>query len=119
MPWAWGIIWGVARPTDAVKIALGERVAAHRAARWPQLTGLPMRFRGEFAYSDADEDGDGWPLGRLRYRGVPDRWGFAVHLGSRDASEESLLPSGKSVGTPEEAIDCACGLYLGDPGAWI
>jgi hypothetical protein len=109
----------VARPTDAVKIALGERVRAHRAARWPQLTGLLVRFRGEYAYIDADEDGDVWPLCRLRYTGVPDRWGFAVHLGSRDGYEESVLPSGESVGTPEEAIDCACGLYLGDPGAWI
>jgi hypothetical protein len=28
------------------------------------------------------------------------------------------LPSGYPVGTPEEALDCACGLYLNDPTAW-
>jgi hypothetical protein len=22
-------------------------------------------------------------------------------------------------GAPEEALDCACGLYLGEPGAWL
>src|SRR5215211_1043787 len=28
-----------------------------------------------------------------------------------------MLPSGEFAGTPEEALDCACGLYLGDPTA--
>jgi hypothetical protein len=28
------------------------------------------------------------------------------------------LTSGYPVGTPEEALDCACGLYLNDPTAW-
>jgi hypothetical protein len=30
-----------------------------------------------------------------------------------------MLPSGEFAGTPEEALDCACGLYLGDPIAWL
>jgi hypothetical protein len=29
-----------------------------------------------------------------------------------------MLPSGLHTGAPEEALDCACGLYLNDPGAW-
>ena len=29
--------------------------------------------------------------------------------------EESFLPSGVMGGSPEEALDCVCGLYLGDP----
>jgi len=29
--------------------------------------------------------------------------------------QDSYLPSGQPSGTPEEALDCACGLYLGDP----
>ncbi|WP_018784523.1 hypothetical protein [Micromonospora sp. CNB394] len=105
------------RPTDAVKTALGRRLQTHRTARWPQLTGLKVRFRGEYAYIDADADGDVWPLCRLRYTGNHDQWGFAIHLASRDSYEDSVLPSGQPVGTPEEAIDCACGLYLGDPTA--
>lgn len=108
----------MARPTDAVKTALGQRAQAHRAARWPQLTAVRIRFRGEYAYLDADEHGDVWPLCRLRYTGNIDLWGFAIHLASRDSYEDSVLPNGQPVGTPEEAIDCACGLYLSDPTAW-
>jgi hypothetical protein len=106
------------RPTDTVKTALSHRLQAHQTARWPQLTGLNLRFRGEYAYIDANEDGDLWPLCRLRYTGDPDHWGFAIHLASRDGYEDSVLPHGQPVGTPEQALDCACGLYLGDPTAW-
>jgi len=31
----------------------------------------------------------------------------------------SVLPSGYPAGTPQEALDCACGLYLGDTTAWL
>jgi hypothetical protein len=54
----------------------------------------------------------------LRYNGSIDRWGFAIHLASRTTTEDSVLPSGQPTGTPEEALDCACGLSLGDPSAW-
>ena len=30
----------------------------------------------------------------------------------------SVLPTGHTAGTPEDALDTACGLYLGDPTAW-
>jgi hypothetical protein len=113
-----GTMKPMVRPTDAIKTALSHRLEAHRAARWPQLTGLRVRFRGEYAYIDADEDGDIWPLCRLRSTGTADQWGFAIHLASRDGYEDSYLPDGQPVGTPEQAIDCACGLYLGDPTAW-
>jgi hypothetical protein len=32
---------------------------------------------------------------------------------------DSILPSGAFGGTPEEAVDCACGTYLNDPSAWV
>ena len=57
-------------------------------------------------------------LCRLRYAGSAATWGFAVYLASRDGYEDSVLPSGSVAGTPEEALDCACGLYLADPDAW-
>jgi len=44
--------------------------------------------------------------------------GFAIYLACRDGYEDSVLPSGLGAGTPEEALDCACGLYLNDPSAW-
>jgi len=105
----------MARLPDTVKTTLQQRLETHRASHWPQLTGLPVRFRGDHAYINADEDGDTWPLCRLRYTGTIDSWGFAIHLASRDGYEDSYLPNGQPTGTPEEAIDCACGLYLQDP----
>jgi hypothetical protein len=45
-------------------------------------------------------------------------WGFAIWLASKDGYEDSTLPSGYTAGTAEEALDCACGLYLNDPTAW-
>lgn len=109
----------VARIPDTVQTALRQRLDTHRAARWPQLPGLHLRFRGDYAYLDADEHGDIWPLCRLRYTGNPRTWGFAIHLASRNGYEDSVLPDGQPYGTPEQALDCACGLYLGEPTAWI
>jgi hypothetical protein len=58
------------------------------------------------------------PLCRLHYAGSASRWGFAVCLASKDGHEDSILPSGPYAGSPEEALDCACGLYVNDPTAW-
>ena len=46
-------------------------------------------------------------------------FGFAVYLASRDGYEDSFLPNGAFEATPADALDCACGLYLGDPTAWV
>jgi hypothetical protein len=56
--------------------------------------------------------------GLLGYTGSASMWGFAVYLASRDGYQDSVLPSGLPVGSPQEALDCACGLYLDDPNAW-
>lgn len=77
-----------------------------------------MRFRGAFGYVQALlPDGQLLPLMRLRYGGSAARWGFAVYLASTDGYQESALPTGEFAGTPEDALDCACGLYLADPSA--
>ena len=106
------------RPPEAVKAVLQQRLDTHQRARWPQLTRVRLRFRGDYAYLDADEDGDVWPLCRLRYTGQVETWAFAIHLASRHGYEDSVLPDGQPTGTPEQALDCACGLYLNDPTAW-
>lgn len=43
---------------------------------------------------------------------------FAIYRASHDDYEDSYLPTGLPVGTAEDALDTACGLYLGDPSAW-
>jgi hypothetical protein len=64
-------------------------------------------------------DGDVWPLLRLRYAGSAHYWGFAFYAASSGSYEDSVLPTGAFEGTAEEALDCACGTYLGDPSAWV
>jgi hypothetical protein len=71
------------------------------------------------AYIDGDlSDGTILPLYRLRYNGSASIWGFAIYLASRDGYEDNILPSGLPAGSPEEALDCVCGLYLNDPTGW-
>lgn len=74
-----------------------------------------MRFRGTLAYIEAHlPDGDTLPLMRLRYGGSANRWGFALYLASKGGYQDQVLPTGFTAGTPEEALDCAAGLYLND-----
>ena len=54
------------------------------------------------------------PLFRLHYAGSASRWEFAMYRASHDDYERSFLPTGV-MGANPEALDCACGLYLGDP----
>jgi hypothetical protein len=63
-------------------------------------------------------DGSTMPLLRLRYRGSATTWGFAIYRASSNTYQDSILPNGLPAGTPAEALDCACGLYLNDPTAW-
>jgi hypothetical protein len=104
---------------ESTKTSLAQRLRERQRHRRPGLASVQVRFRGRFAYIDGElHDGDRLPLCRLRYAGSASRWGFAIYLASRDGYEDSMLPSGMHAGSPEEALDCACGLYLNDPTAW-
>ena len=104
---------------DPTKNSLHRRLATRARERWPQLREVPMRYRAGFAYVDGVlPDGQVIPLCRLRYTGYATTWGFALHRASHDDYEDNYLPSGSPTGTAEEALDCACGLYLNDPTAW-
>ena len=108
-----------ATPPDSTKRSLRSRLITRTRERWPDLADFTIRHRGQFVYVDGElRDGTTLPLFRLRYGGSANSWGFAIHLASRDSYEDAALPSGYPVGTPEEALDCACGLYLNDPTAW-
>ena len=110
----------MAAPPASTKTSLQQRLSARARQRWPQLAGLDVRFRGAFAYVSADmPDGHTIPLMRLRYGGSATRWSFAIYLASKDAYEDSLLPTGDPAGSPEDTLDTAGGLYLDDPTAWI
>ena len=103
---------------EPARAKLEHQLQQRRKQRWPGLRDLAVRYRADFAYiTGSDEDGP-LPLCRLRYTGSPDEWGFACYLASKDGYEESILPTGSFTGTAEQALDCACGLYLNDPSAW-
>jgi hypothetical protein len=104
---------------ESTRGSLALRLSQRGRERWPDLVGVKVRFRSNFAYVDGEiADGEIIPLCRLRYGGSASTWGFAVYLASKDGYEDSMLPSGRSAGDPEEALDCACGLYLSDPTVW-
>lgn len=106
-------------PPRSTKTSLGQRLAARARTRWPALHEVGVRFRGPFAYIDGKlAAGEVLPLCRLRYIGYAGEWGFAIYRASDNDYKDNVLPSGHFTGTPEEALDCACGLYLNDPTAW-
>jgi hypothetical protein len=103
---------------ESTKASLGQRL--RHSQRWPGgLAGIVVRLHGRFASVDGElHTGEVLPLCRLRYSGSASLWGFAIYLASRDGYEDSVLPSGLPIGEPEQALDCACGLYLDDPDPW-
>ncbi|WP_222273261.1 hypothetical protein [Modestobacter marinus] len=104
---------------DSTRNSLHWRLAARARDRWPQLTDVRMRYRAGFAYIDGVlPDGEILQLCRLRYLSSATVWGFAIYRASHDDYEDNYLPSGSPAGSAEEALDCACGLYLNDPTAW-
>jgi hypothetical protein len=105
----------MATPPESTKISVGQRLRAHAQAHWPQAGELEFRYRGAFVYVEAHlPDGTAQPLIRLRYGGSARHWGFGLYLASSGKYEDQILPSGLPIGSPEEAMDCAGGLYLGD-----
>ncbi len=106
-------------PPESTKHSLTIRLNDHARNHWPELARVDLRFRANFAYIDGHyPDGTTIKLCRLRYGGSAHLWGFAIYRASHDDYDDSFLPSGTPVGTAEEALDCACDLYLNDPSAW-
>lgn len=107
-------------PPESTKNSLSSRLSERARDRWPELAAVDVRFRSNFAYVDGRlADGTVQKLCRLRYGGMAHTWGFAIYRASHDDYEDSFLPTGTMAGSPEEALDCACGLYLSDPTAWL
>ena len=105
-------------PTST-QTSLRQRLTERARERWPQLAQVQVRYRAGFAYVDGVlTDGDQLRLCRLRYAGSASQWGFAIYRASHNDYQNSYLPTGFMGGTAEDALDTACGLYLGDPTAW-
>jgi hypothetical protein len=104
---------------ESTRSSLAVKLGRRALERWPQIKRVKTRFRGALAYVDAElADGETIKLCRLRYAGSASTWGFAIWRASHDDYQNSWLPSGHPSGSPEDALDTACGLYLADPIAW-
>ena len=104
---------------DSTKTSLEQRLRARARERWPQIASLHIRHRGNFSYVDATlTDATTIKLCRLRYVGSASQWQFAIYRASHDDYDESVFFTGLPVGTCQDALDTACGLYLNDPTAW-
>jgi hypothetical protein len=104
---------------ESTKTSLEQRLSARARERWPDLARVSVRHRAAFSYVDGVlPDGATLKLCRLRYVGSAHNWRFAIYRASHDDYDESIFPTGLPIGTCEDALDTACGLYLGDPTAW-
>lgn len=109
----------MAKIPASTQASLQQRLTARAQERWSQLKDVSTTYRGQFAYVEATlDDGEKLRLCRLRYVGYASQWGFSIYRVSHDDYQQALLPGGWHAGTPEDALDTACGLYLGDPTAW-
>lgn len=107
-------------PSARLKISTEGRLDFHASQRWPQLEEVTISWRGGYGYVSAylTED-EAIPVCRLRYLGSDTDWGFAIYRASSEDYEDALLADGSPSATPAQALDCALGLYLADPNAWI
>ena len=102
-------------PPDSTKHSVSVRLNNHARTHWPALDRVEVRSRTHFVYIDGHHnDGTIIKLCRLRYTGSAHLWGFAIYRASHDDYQDSILPTGTPAGTAEQALDCACMLYLHD-----
>ncbi len=113
-----------------VQNALRARLEKHVRAKWKgRCRGMVVRFRGAYAYVEAFPveslymrwhapeqrariDATPPRLCRLGYLGSLDRWQYAFYKYSDEKYVLSVVASGSFEATPEQAFDCAAGVYL-------
>ena len=57
-------------------------------------------------------DGERLPLCRLRCGGSAHSLGFAIYSAATDRYEDSVLLTGYTAGSPQDALDTACTVHL-------
>ncbi len=88
-------------PAESTKTSLQQRLSAHAQQRWPQLAGLDVRFRANFAYVTARlPEGDTLPLMRLRYDGSAARWDSPSTWPAATATKTPRYPPAPSPAHP-------------------
>ena len=104
---------------DSTKASLHHRLIDRARQRWPQLSQIRMRYRAGFAYIDGVlADGEVLRLCRLRYAGSARTGASRSTEPATTTTKTRSCPPDFMGGSPEDALDTACGLYLADPTAW-
>jgi hypothetical protein len=111
------MIWVLDPHTGGKKIPsslfdiLAARAVAYQKKHFPKSTAqLKLRFKNQFCYLDALEDGKLNPLGRLRYFD-DERWSLAFFTYSHERYEPCYLSNGSWWGPFENALE-VCSVYL-------
>jgi hypothetical protein len=110
--------------TSRVGIRVGTTISTasgsvRRSARRVRPCRRAGLGRGAFSYFDGVlADGATLKLCERRYPGSAHHWGFAIYRASHDDYQESIFPTGQTRRHCEDALDTACGLYLGDRTTW-
>ena len=99
---------------ESTRSSITLRILLHAKEHWPQLENPQVTCRGGFAYATAALPGNDepQPLFRLRYGGSAHSLGFALYSHATERYEDAVLLTGSPTGTPQEALDTACTLYL-------
>lgn len=101
---------------EHTRLQLELYLAMRAKAAWPQLAGLHVRHRGQYAYVEGElTGGEKLKLMRLCCTGTFIRWGFALYDPAGDRYQDSLPSTGSGSGSPEDALDTACHLHLTAP----
>ena len=109
----------MAKIPTSTQTSLWQRLTSRAEQRWPQIERINTRYRAGFAYVDAVIDGETLGYAGSATADRPTSGDSPSTDASQDDYEDSYLPTGYPVGTAEEALDTACGLYLSDPTAWL
>jgi len=102
---------GVRIPPNIQSIISAQANAYAEKQAWPPKFKLKIRYKNQFCYLDASEEGGApLPIGRLRYFGE-NKWSLAFYTYSNERYEPCLFKNGEWFGTIEQAIDI-CSMYL-------
>lgn len=102
---------------ESTRNSLNHRLYAHAKDQWPQLADVELRYRASLAYVTAVlPDGEQIPLCRLRYGGSAHSFGFAIYSAATGRYEDSVLLTGFTSGSPQDALDTACTVRLAGRG---
>ena len=95
---------GTKIPPDNYHLILAQAAAHEEKQAWYPEFKLKLRFKGQFCYLDAFEEGEEpFPIGRLRYF-HDNKWTLAFYTYSNERYEPCIYPSGQWEGTIEEAL---------------